>query len=214
MFLFGTIIDLNIKSSINKLNVKGDIDFSFKYDVKLEFNEFIDFHIPTLDINLNMSGFSVEISLNMFSINLEITNFSVDLLENIDDNGLGQSAIHHLKSSSLSSTINGISDFIFGVALTFSIIGGFVGIYTATLSVLDGAKRDIIYWLGIIAFVLSIVILILTVMFLPDTFSVPYIYGMATGCIISALVFFFVSRYIMDPHKYMYQLKKKFGGVT
>ncbi|MFW9876036.1 MAG: hypothetical protein ACFFG0_23280 [Candidatus Thorarchaeota archaeon] len=218
IFLLNLFMNLDIKVSINKIITHGDFEFSFGYNIGMEYNRFIEYNIPTLELFLNMSGVTFTMSLSLFSKSFYFNNFSVGIIEKFSENSPKQSSSLFPKTSAESTIIKNVCDFVSGVGLTMGIIGTIVGIYAGALAIIrDKDKRSVLYIIGIILLVVSLVILIITAFTDENSFSGLFMMGMGVGCLITAMVFFMVHCFAkgwitQQKPQLRYRFRRLFGG--
>jgi hypothetical protein len=194
IFLLDIFMNINIKSSINKINVQGDINLCLSFNILLEFNNFLNFFIPGLDVNLNTSDFTMNMQLGFSSSEIEITKFPIDVFNNFIDDEPSQSSPLSRPKMSSTNVWEVLIDFFTGYGVAMGLTGGTVGFYAALLEITDSGKAKFLKILGYITYILSMLLFILV--FLKN--SPTSFLGLGFGFIFSGVYLLRTGKFIKD----------------
>ncbi|MBA7515046.1 hypothetical protein ES705_07084 [subsurface metagenome] len=138
-------MDYDLDISINRVETTGDIDLFLVYNIGVDYNNFLCFYIPTIELQFGTPHFQIDYVSNGFSPNLNFTDYPEDLFYNFTNNGPSQSSVGFPQQSSGSS----IGDFLidgftyFGIGM--GVAGGYVAVFSSILTYLESSARGFAY---------------------------------------------------------------------
>jgi hypothetical protein len=146
-------MEIQITTTINKIDAQGDIDLTFRYDIGLEFNNFLNFYIPTIETSFKSDNITMTFKLNFFSFNFGIDKFPEDPWNKFIEDEPQQSSSSNLKTSDTNNNVT------INILEIISNIGDGMGhaavVFIATACVIQGFKHDAT---GLTAFIVGIVV--------------------------------------------------------
>ncbi|MFX1239424.1 MAG: hypothetical protein ACFE8P_17115, partial [Promethearchaeota archaeon] len=83
MLLLSTFLELNVDFSINYVHVSGLFEFSFGYEIKDEYNDFLQEKIPAIEFYIDSSHFGINIFISFFNTKIDFYKFPIDIFDSL-----------------------------------------------------------------------------------------------------------------------------------
>jgi hypothetical protein len=146
-------MEIQIATMINKIEVQGDINLTFRYDIGAEFNNFLNFYIPTIETTFESSDIAMTFKLGFFSFDISINKFPEDPWNKFREDEPVQSSVSNPKTS------NTNNDEVLNIFEIISNIGDGTGhcgvVFIATAFIGHGYRLD---ESGLTAFSIGVII--------------------------------------------------------
>jgi hypothetical protein len=209
-------VDIDIFYSLNKISINGDINFSLEFKIGIEYNDFLCFYIPTLDIKYRGSLFQIDYTSNAFSENLEFKDYPDEAYYNFTYNNLPQSSIGSSSTSDTSLYNENIAEGFTFFGIGMALAGGFVATLSSVLAFFKVGGWSKIMTIATFALYVITIITAATIIAKnknKDTVAARF-YGMGFGFLLAGLVFTKIANYLEQPRKYLSEPVKKLTKGT
>ena len=216
MYSIALFLDINISMKINRINVSGQFNFTFGYKISFEYISFLKISLPILIGYMNSTDFMCDYSTGLFSTYFNFSKFPNDILDRVFNDSPQQSSGILLKSSNSISDeelMKRICEGMMAAGTTMGFSSALIGIIAGSMTLYkDSPQMKAVYIIGIIAFGLSLTLLLLSTFIFRENFPPWVLFGMGIGLVITGIVCLTTMVFMNKHSKFMKDWSDMFGN--